>query len=148
MATMDPIRFGDIALQLGDGATPTEAFETLCGFTSISHTYNIDTNNEDLPDCAEGPDAAGFQSPVKVSVGEQIAFQGYVDEEASDRVRELAYAVDPINVRLVYNKPGKKGYLQGPALLTAGEESWERRASGRMSGTLTFTSKPTWTATP
>jgi Phage tail tube protein len=147
MATMDPIRFGDIALQLGNGADPGETFETLCGFTSLTHSYNVNTTNEDLPDCAGDGDEVGFEGATKISVGEQIAFQGFVDPEASDAVRELAYADDPVNIRLAYNKGTKVGYLQGPAILTAGEESWERRQSGRMSGTLKFTAKPVWTAT-
>jgi len=145
MATQSTLKFGDIALQI-ETAPGSGLYETVCGFTSIDHQFNVSTQTEDLPDC-DDPDAVGFESPAKVSVGESVSFQGFVDPTNSDLMRDWVYEEDDINIRLVYNKAPKVGYLQGPSVFTGGNESWERRQSGRLAGAFAFSAKPTWTAT-
>lgn len=148
MATIVPVRFGDVSLQFGDGETPTEGFAEVCGITQYAHNININTNTEDLPDC-DDPDAVSFESPFKISVGESIDFQGVVSPDNYEFYRDLAYAEDPVNIRWVINKGALEGYFQGPAILTATNvASFERRAAGTNSGTLTFTSKPVWVPAP
>lgn len=149
MATMTTVKFGDLMLQLGDGATPVEGFDDICGITGYTHDYNITTQTEDLPDCVAGPNAVGFESPIKVSVGEAIGIQGFVSPENHPLIRDFVYDPDERNVRLVFTKAPLLGYLAGPAILTAAQGgSWERRKSGTFTGTVTFTAKPTWVATP
>lgn len=143
MATMVSVKFGDVMLQVGNGADP-EVFDDICGITAYSHDFNITTETEDLPDC-DDPNAVGFESPVKVSVGEAIGVQGIVSPTNHTKFRDLAYESDDTNIRLVFTKAPLAGYLAGPALLTALQGgNWERRKSGTFNGTLTFTAKPTW----
>ena len=145
MARIDPLRFKHVTIQIGDGET-SETFATWCGNTTIAHNYNINTETEDLPDC-DDPDAVNFESPLKTSVGESIDFSGVLSPAFDEQLRDLVYADDPVNVRLVFNHGSRKGTLQGPAILTAAGTEFAQRAAGTMSGTLTFTSEPTWTAT-
>lgn len=145
MATMVPIKFGDIALQI-ETATGSGIFDEVCGITQIDHNYNFETTTEDLPDC-DDPDAVSFNSPTKISVGEEIAFQGFVSPSSEPFFRALAYEEDDRQVRLVYNKGALVGYLQGPSTLTALANSWQRRQSGTLTGTLAFTAQPTWNPT-
>lgn len=149
MAQIDPIRFGDVVVMLGDGATPTEAFEAPCGATSYTWTTSTNTNDEDLPDC-DNSDAVGYQSPNVVSVGDQLQVQGFVDAAAHETWLDAIHAGEPINVRVVYNKGanatgGRKGYYEGPAIITNREEGYERRASGRINVSIVFKAKPVWT---
>lgn len=146
MATQQTLKFGDIAFQL-ETAPGSGIFETVCGFTSVDHQFNVSTQTEDLPDC-DDPDAVAFEAPQKTSVGESISFQGFVDDANSDLLRTWVYATEPQQIRLVFNGNTKKGYLDGPAEFTGGGESWERRQSGRLTGGFAFVEKPTWTATP
>lgn len=144
MATIKTLKFNQVVLQIGDGATPTEVFTTFCGNTEINHNYNINTETEDLPDCAN-PDAVNFESPFKTSIGESIDFSGWLAATFDEELRELVYAEEPVNIRLVFDNPERKGTLQGPAILTAAGTGWQQRASGTQSGTFTFTDKPIWT---
>lgn len=146
MSTMVTVKFGDVVLQIGNGATPIEAFSEICGITNYSHDYNINTDNEQLPDCANS-NAVSFESPIKISVGESIALQGFVSPISHPQIRALVYNPLETNIRLVFNKAPLVGYLAGPAILTAANGAqWEQRKSGKFSGTLTFTAKPLWTA--
>lgn len=147
MATMTSVKFGDVMLQLGNGADP-EVFADVCGMTAYSHDYNITTESEDLPDCDDA-NIVGFEAPVKVSVGEAIGFQSIVSPTSVDLFRDLVYEAEPQTIRWVWNKAPKVGYYEGPALLTAHQGgNWERRKSGTASGTLTFTEKPVWVPAP
>lgn len=145
MAVLDPIRFGDVVLQLE--TTPgSGVFETLCGITEISRNFSINTQTEEDIDC-EDPDAVTFESATKISVGEEVQFSGQVDVDASERIDDMAYAEADWNARLVYNKGSKVGYYAGPAILTGAGEAYSRRQRGTMSGTLKWTARPVWTAT-
>lgn len=151
MATIDPIRFSDLTLMLGDGAEP-EVFTAPCGLTDYTWTTSIQTNDEDLPDC-ENPDAPGYQSPNVVSTGDQLTSTGFVDAESHELWLEFARSGEPRNVRLVYAKGtnaagGRNGYYQGPVVITNREEAYARRASGRINLTLVFKAPPVWTPLP
>lgn len=148
MAQIDPIRFGDVVVMLGNGATPTELFEAPCGVTSINWTTSTNTNDEDLPDCVDA-DKVGYQSPTVVSIGDQVQLQGFVDADSHDAWMAYIRSGEPKNVRVVYDKAGQKeGYYQGPAIATNREESYERRQSGRVNVSLVFTARPVWTPAP
>ena len=149
MAQIDTIKFGDVIVMLGDGATPTELFEAPCGVTSINWTTSTNTNDEDLPDC-ENNDAVGYQSPTVVSIGDQVQLQGFVDGDSHKAWIEFIQSGEPKNVRIVYDKGtnaggGRKGHYQFPAIVTNREEAFERRQSGRINVTLVAKSMPVWT---
>lgn len=145
MAQIDPLRFKNVTIQLGDGDTP-EVFTTWCGNTNIAVNYNINTETEDLVDC-DDDDAVSFESPFKTSVGMSVDFSGQLSPAFDAELHDLAFDGEPRNIRLVYNKGVRTGTFEGPAILTAAGTEFERRAAGTMSGTLTFTAKPTWTPT-
>ena len=133
MATIIPIKFGDEAIQFGDGATP-EVFTEPCGITGRSRNFSINTQSDDLPDC-DDPDAVTFDSPYKISVGESIDIQFVVSPRKA-------------NIRYVINKGTRVGYYAGPAILSALAFSSERRGNVTGTGTISWTAKPVWTATP
>lgn len=142
MATQDTTKFGDIALLFGDGATPTEAFEGICGITSYNWTTSTNETTEDLPDC-EDDDKPGYISPTVTAVGDTMQIQGYVDKEQSAVFGEWIRKGLTKNIRIVDTKEGIR--TTGPAVVTNRERSWERRQSGRFNITIRFTAEPTET---
>lgn len=143
MATLIPIKYGDEAIQFGDGTTPTEVFSEPCGITGRSRNFSINTQTDDLPDC-DDPDAVAFESPYKISVGESIDLQFVVSPAFEPQLVELAYDEDATNIRYVINKGTRDGYYEGPAILTALSFSSERRGNVTGTATLTWQSKPVW----
>lgn len=144
MATLVPIRFGDEAIQFGDGATP-EVFTEPCGITGRSRNFNINTQTEDLPDC-DDPDIVSFESPFKISVGESIDIQFIASATLEPLLVDLAYDDEQTNIRYVINKGSRVGYYEGPAILTALSFTSERRGMVTGTGTITWTEKPEWKA--
>lgn len=148
MATIDPIRFGDVAVMLGDGADP-EVFEAPCGITNISRTTTAQTQDDDLPDC-DNPDAPGYNSPTVISTGDQITVNGFVDGDSHTVWEDWIRSGGTKNVRMVYTKGenatgGRRGYYQGPAVITNREEAYERRRPGRINCTIAYQAPPAWT---
>lgn len=147
MAQIDPIRFGDVTLLLGDGVTPTEGFDAPCGLTQVTWTTQTETQTEDLPNC-DGTDTPGYQAPVVVSTGDTIQGQGFVDVEGHDTWLAYIRSGQPKNIRVAYDKGTKVGWYQGPAIATNREEGYERRQAGRINVSLQFTEAPVWTPAP
>jgi hypothetical protein len=146
LATQDTIKFGDVSLLFGDG-DGTEAFEAVCGFTSVNWQTGTTENSEDLPDC-DDPDAPSYTAPTITAVSDTVQVQGFVDVDNSELVFDWIQSGESKNIRIAYNKTGKKGYYAGPAVATNREEAYERRQSGKLSATIKFQAKPVWTAVP
>lgn len=147
MAIQDTIKHADVSLLIGDGVTPTEGFDAVCGFTTYNWTTNTNETSEDLLDC-DDPAAPGYITPDVAAVGDTFQAQGYVDVDNSDLFYAWIQSGLPKNVRIKYDKAGKMGRYAGPAIITNREEAYERRQSGRINVTLKFRSPPVWTADP
>lgn len=147
MAQAVSIKFGLIALMLGDGATPTEVFEAPCGVTSLTVTTNVETNTTNLPDCSD-PDLASWLAIDEISRQKQVSGSGVLDQNAAKIWRAWDLAGGPKNVRVYTNLTAANGggHLSGAAVLTAYEETGERGGRWNNSFTLVFDGKPTWTA--
>lgn len=145
MAQAVSIKFGLIALMLGDGATPTEVFAAPCGVTSLTITTNVETNTTNLPDC-DDPDRASWLAIDEISRQKQVSGSGVLDRGAAEVWRAWDLAGGPKNVRVYTNLSAGAGggHYAGPALLTAYEETGERGQRWQNSFTVTFDGKPTW----
>lgn len=146
MAQATTVRFGQQALLIGDGATPTENFTAPCGITSLTKTTNVETNTVNIPDC-DDPDLASFLGIDEISRQIQIQFGGVLATEALDMWQEWDLAGGYKNVRWFRDLSAANGggYLQGSALFTAFEEAGEAKQRYNITGTITFDGKPTWT---
>lgn len=143
MATQNTTKFADIALLFGDGATPTEGFDAICGITDIDWTTGTSEESEDLPDC-DDPDAPSYESPTVTAVSDTVQIQGFVDADHEDVFDEWVRTGVQKNIRIVDTKEGKRS--TGPAIVTNRNRQWTRRKSGRFNITLKFTSPPVKTA--
>lgn len=144
MAQMTRVRFGEKALLIGDGATP-EVFGAPCGLNELTRTTNTETETVNLPDC-DDPDALSWLGVDEISKQMVITFSGQVAQESHAMWGEWDREGGPKNVRFYTDLLAIKGggYFEGPAYLTAYEETAQIKRSWNNTGTITFDGKPTW----
>lgn len=147
MAQAKTIKFGNILLEIGDGATPTEAFAAPCGIETLSLTVNVETNTTNVPDCSD-PDLEAWLISDVTSKQMVITGEGIMDADAQKDWREWILAGGERNIRwhVDLSSANGGGYWQAPALLTTFEENGERGNRWRSNIGLTLQGKPTWTA--
>lgn len=147
MASAVTLKFGDVMLELGNGATPTEVFAAPCGLETLGLTVNIETNTTNVPDCS-APDLEGWLLSDVVSKQMVITGEGIMDGPAQKTWREWLLAGGEKNVRWHVDTTTVNGggYWAAKAILTTYEENGERGSRWRANIGLTLQGKPTWTA--
>lgn len=99
MAAPQTLRFGAGALYIGDGATSTEVFTKLCGFTEMELTLDKETNDTNVPDC-DDPDAAAWVERDVVSLSWSMSFSGVLAKAALPLLEDATFSSAPVNIRL------------------------------------------------
>ncbi|HZH10546.1 MAG TPA: phage tail tube protein [Microvirga sp.] len=99
MAAPTTLRFGAGAFYIGDGATPTEVFAKVCGFTEMELTIDKETNDTTVPDC-DDPDAAAWTERDVVALAWSMTFSGVLAKEALPLLEDATFSSAPTNVRL------------------------------------------------
>lgn len=119
MAQPDIIRGTYFVLAMGDGATPTENFEALCGITTRTFTYQANTSDQTTRDCADPEDV-----PIRrlIVTSEQWSLSGEGTLNRSQLQDILDAKGQPKNYRFYYTEPANdevfQGYFEGQAILT------------------------------
>lgn len=146
MAQAKTLKFAQIIMMIGDGATPTEAFTAPCGFESLSMTVNIETNTTNVPDCTD-PDLPAWLQSDEVSKQMVLQGDGVLDTDAMQEWREWLFAGGEKNVRYITSGTAAEGggYYQAPAILTTYEESGSRGERWQVSVGVTLNGRPTFT---
>lgn len=149
MALAKTLRFAQQLLMLGDGATPTEAFEAPCGLTALNLTVNIETNTVNVPDC-DDPDLPAWLVSDEVSKQMVVGGQGVLDTDAMQIYRDWLMDGGEKNIRWFTDGTAGNGggYWQAPALMTTYEETGERGQRWNVNVGFTMNGAPTWTPTP
>lgn len=152
MAQARTIRFGEGAILLGDGAT-TEVFTAICGFTELTLSMQINTEDTEVPDC-DDPDAMVWVETDVRSQQLQLSGQGVLDKTALHGTWEPwalgADAGKAKNVRWMWDLPTADGggYYQGPGILTNFEVTGQRGQKYQVNVTIVISGKPVFTAAP
>lgn len=154
MAAATTIRFGTQALLI-EWTPDSGTFTAPCGITSLTKTTNVETNTVNIPDC-DDPDLASWLGVDEISRQIVLSFGGVLAQDIISGLGISALGAWQAwdlaggykNVRWYRNLQAANGggYLWGPALLTAFEETGEAKQRFNMSGTVTFDGKPTWVA--
>lgn len=149
MALAKTLTFGQQMLLVGDGATPTENFSALCGFTSLNLTVNIETNSTNVPDC-DDPDLPSWLMSDEVSKQMVLGGQGVLDTDAVQIEEDWILAGGEKNVRWLRDGLAANGggYWQAPGILTTYEQTGERGQRWNRNVGITLNGRPTFTPTP
>lgn len=149
MAQAKSLKFAQQTVMLGDGAEPTEAFTSPCGFESLTLTVNIETNTTNIPDCTD-PDLPAWLVSDEVSKQMVIAGNGTLDTDAMQIWRDWLFEGGEKNVRWVTAGLAANGggYYSAPGILTTFEESGERGSRWQSSIGITLNGKPIFTPAP
>lgn len=148
MAQAKSIRFGKQMILLGDGAS-SEVFTAPCGFSEITMTVNIESNTVNIPDC-DDPDLAAWLATDIVSQQMTLQGSGLLEQDAMQVWHSWWFtnAGEERNVRYFRDLSAASGggYFQGPATLTAYEETGSRGQRWQSSVGIAFNGKPTFVA--
>lgn len=149
MALAKTLKFGQQVMLVGDGATPTENFAALCGFTSLNLTVNIETNSTNVPDC-DDPDLPSWLMSDEVSKQMVLGGQGVLDTDAVQIEEDWILVGGEKNIRWLRDGSAANGggYWQAPGILTTYEQTGERGQRWNRNVGITLNGKPTFTPTP
>lgn len=147
MARPTTAKFSEFQILIGDGATPVEAFEVVCGLTSKGIQRSANTNSIVVPDCAD-EDAPAFEEKAINSLSISISGSGVWTAENHQAFLAWYYSGQPknIKVRHVAAEGGSTEYEEGPALLTSLNNSVERGGKVSAEITIEFDGQPTLVA--
>lgn len=98
MAAPTTFRFGAGVFSIGDGATPTELFTKICGFTEYTLAVEKETNDTTVPDC-DDPDAAAWTERDVVSQAWSATCSGVLAKEALPLLEAATFQSAPTNIR-------------------------------------------------
>ncbi len=127
MAQAQTLRFGEQLLLWGDGASPTETFTPLCGFTSLELTVNIETATTNVPDC-DDPELPAWLETDEVSKQMQLGGTGVIDANVLDEFNDWILTGGERTFRwLTQAENGAaNGYWEGRGILTTYGQTGER----------------------
>ena len=146
MAQAKTITFGKTAIMLGDGAS-SETFAAPCGFTELTMTVNVETNNTNIPDCSD-PDLPSWLVSDIVSKQMTLQGSGVLDTDAMQTWQSWWFGDSAeTNVRWFRDLTSAQGggYFEAPAILTAYEETGSRGQRWNASVSIALNGKPTFT---
>lgn len=134
MATQNKVAFDKYYIALGDGATPTEAFDRPCALASRTFTLTGTPAETNLLDCADESLPMWTSRQINVQSG-TISGEGTLDPDDLETWRDFALNGEVKNARIVVDLAAASGggYYQGPFVLTTFEN-----VSSKENGTVTF----------
>lgn len=146
MATGTTSTFGNFKIEVGDGATPTEAFTFICGLTSRGINMASDVTTSEVPDCSN-EDLPSWQEKDVKSLSATLSGSGMWTREAHETLFQWWFTGAKKNVKVSWMNAatGDVKTLTGPCVLTQLGETVAKgeRLSAEIS--LEFSAKPTTT---
>jgi hypothetical protein len=146
VAIAKTLKFANQVMLIGDGASP-EVYEAPCGFTTLTLTVNIATNDTNVPDC-DDPSLPSWLISDEVSKQMVLSGDGVLDTDAFQMWREWLLAGGEKNVRWFTSGTGANGggYFQAPGIMSTYSENGQRGQRWNLSSAVTLNGKPAWTA--
>lgn len=136
MAYTATVKGQHIIVQMGDGATPTEVFTTICGITEKGLEQTASTSEETIWDCADQ------DAPPKVvrdvqSTDWSISASGQVDSSGLAALDTAFTAAVERNFRFVFKDTVINKYKQGPGIITSFSVTGTNGEKAKVSLTIT-----------
>jgi hypothetical protein len=144
MAKATEVSFSKFKVLIGDGATPTEAFDAICALVSKGVQRAAQTTSNVRYDC-DDEDAPGYEEKRVTSLSVTISGSGKVAMENRQTMLDWYYSATPRNVKIqnVDAPNGDTEYEEGPAVLTQYNEQGERNGKMNCDITIEFAEQPT-----
>lgn len=124
MALPDIIRGTYFVLAKGNGATPTEVFTPLCGFTTKTFRGQVNTNDAFTRDCAD-PENVPIRRIIATGKQWSLTGEGQINRDNIGDIQGSLGEVD--NWRFLWTEPEGdevfQGYWEGPFMLVNFEET-------------------------
>lgn len=124
MAQATTFRFSKFLILVGDGSTP-EDFAAPCGLTSRGFNRTKETNDTNVPDCAD-EDAPSWLERDVVSLSAALSGSGVLAEESVDIWDEWFESTASRNVRITLGEGSSMRTWQGAAHLSTFNIQGER----------------------
>jgi predicted secreted protein len=147
MSLPDILRGTYFILAMGDGATPTETFDPLCGITTRQFQAQSNTTDQFIRDCADPEDI-----PIRrlIVTGEQWSLSGNGSLNRAQIADIIAAKGVSKNYRFYWTEPADDqvyaGYFEGQAILTNFTIDGNDDQYGQLS--VQIESDGAWTFTP
>lgn len=148
MAQAKTLKFADQLMMIGDGAIP-EVFSAPCGFTTLTLTVNIATNDTNVPDCND-PSLPAWLVSDEVSKQMVLSGDGVLDTDAFQTWRTWLLAGGEKNIRWFTTGVAANGggWFSAPGIMSTYSENGQRGQRWNLSSAITLNGKPTWTPAP
>lgn len=148
MAQAKTIKFADQLMMIGDGAVP-EVFAAPCGFTTLTLTVNIATNDTNVPDCND-PSLPAWLVSDEVSKQMVLSGDGVLDTDAFQIWRAWLLAGGEKNIRWFTTGVAANGggWFSAPGIMSTYSENGQRGQRWNLSAAVTLNGKPTWSPAP
>jgi len=147
MATVKAMNGTSLLVQIGDGATPTEAFAHDCLInTERGIQFQSETNRQVIPDC-DAPDSAAWSVVNKDSFSATITGSGMLHTPSIKDWADWFASDDAKNVRVLLNGVtlvNGGGHWAGSFKLTGWEVTGTRNEKATVSVTLESDGVVTW----
>jgi predicted secreted protein len=147
MAVVKTMNGTQLLVQIGDGATPTEAFVADCLInTQRGISFSAETNEFIIPDC-DNPDDPAWKEVTKDGLSATISGAGMLHTASVETMFQWFTSKNTKNVRVRINVSGANGggYWAGAFHCTEFEVTGERNAKADCSITLVSNGPITWT---
>ncbi|MFG1276553.1 phage tail tube protein [Xanthobacter autotrophicus] len=125
MAKPTTFRGTSLLIKLGDGATPTEAFDFPCGLTTNGLNRSGETNDVTVPDC-DDPDAPAWTEREVSTMSWEASGSGILAAESVEVWDDWFSSGIAKNVQVDVGSVGTGRRYTGRALLTSYNITGER----------------------
>jgi len=107
-----------VLIKIGDGGSP-EQFVAPCGLTTKGINFTKNTNETNVPDCAD-PDAPAWTERSVISMSNEVSGNGVLAMESRDAWQEFFESGVSVNCQVWIDVPlaSHGGYWQGAYHLT------------------------------
>jgi predicted secreted protein len=136
-----------ILIQIGDGATPTEAFAAYCGMVNANLSFTSSVQENAVPDCAD-PAAPMWLERSVDTLGVTISGDGTLDtKDALPAWWEWFTSAEAKNIRVKVDAAPADGggYWAGSFVLTSLELGGQRKQNSTISVEFQSNGVVTWT---
>ncbi len=108
MARPTTLRGSKLLIQIGDGASPTEAFTAPCALTTKGLNLAASANEFNVPDCTD-PDAPSWTERVISALSGSVSGSGTLAMESLETWRDWFLSGDAVNIRVKFDTTAGNG---------------------------------------